>query len=61
MPYQLCGKDPAQWRDKIRYYLAHEEERNKENNRFHDFITTQCTEQNYAKTVAKLCFPDGKE
>ncbi len=61
MPYQLCGKDPAQWCDKIRYYLAHEEERNKENDRFHDFITTQCTEQNYAKTVAKLCFPDGKE
>ena len=55
MPYQLCGKDPAEWCDKIRYYLSHEAERQQEADRFHEFITTQCTEQDYAKIVARLC------
>lgn len=55
MPYQLCGKNPEQWRDKIRYYLQHEDERKAEADRFHDFITTQCTETDYARIVAQVC------
>lgn len=54
-PYQLCGKDPSEWCDKIRYYLSHEAERQQEADRFHDFVSTECTEERYASIVASLC------
>ncbi len=52
--YQLCGSNPHDWCDKINYYLQHEDERIKEANRFHDFITSECTEEKYANTVKEL-------
>ena len=54
LPNQLCGKDYRDWCDKIRFYLRHDEERIAEANRFHQFVTIQCTEHIYAQTVKKV-------
>lgn len=54
MPYQLCGVDPEKWIEKITYYLEHKEERVAEAQRFHDFVTTHCTERQYAETVKRI-------
>ncbi len=53
-PYQLCGTDPDEWSERITYYLQHPDERTAEAQRFHDFVTTKCTEQVYADTVKRL-------
>ena len=52
---QRMGKDARQWREAIRYYLAHEDERNEKAMAFHAFVKEECLETAFAETVKKLC------
>ncbi len=51
---QRIGKDVSQWRDAIRYYLSHEEERREKATAFHAFLSERCNETAFAATVKKL-------
>ena len=51
---QRMGKDVNQWRDAIRYYLSHEEERREKASAFHAFLKNECNETAFATTVKKL-------
>lgn len=51
---QRMGKEVRQWREAIRYYLSHEEERRERATGFHGFVKEECQEQAFAETVKKL-------
>ena len=51
---QLCSNDVGDWCEKINYFMQHEEERNAETERFYQFVTTKCSETQYAQTVKQL-------
>lgn len=51
---QRMGKDVSQWRDAIRYYLSHEEERREKAMAFRAFLKNECNETAFAATVKKL-------
>lgn len=51
---QLCSNEVGDWCEKISYYMQHEKERNAEAERFHQFVTTKCSETQYAQTVKRL-------
>ena len=52
----MSNGDPyvGDWCEKISYYMQHEKERNAEAERFHQFVTTMCSETQYAQTVKRL-------
>ena len=52
---QRMGKDVRQWREAIRYYLAHEEKRNERAMAFQTFLKEESHEAKFAETVKKLC------
>lgn len=51
---QRMGKEVGQWRDAIRYYLSHEEERREKAMSFHDFLKKECNESVFAGKVRLL-------
>lgn len=51
---QRMGKDVNQWRDAIRYYLSHDDERRERATAFHAFLKNECNETAFAATVKKL-------
>ena len=48
------GKDVRQWRDAIRYYLSHEEERRERATGFHVFLKEECHEKVFGDIVKKM-------
>ena len=54
---QRMGKDARQWREAIRYYLVHEEERWERAMAFHTFVKEECQETAFAGIVKRLVDP----
>ena len=48
---QRLGKDVGEWRERILYYLSHDEERKAHAARFCRFLKDECGEQQFAKVV----------
>ena len=48
---QRLGKDVEEWRERILYYLSHDEERKAHAAKFRRFVKEECGEQQFAKVV----------
>ena len=54
---QRMGKEVRQWREAIRYYLSHEEERRERAMAFQTFLKEECQETAFAGIVKRLVDP----
>lgn len=50
----LCGKNIEDWKKKIWYYLRHKEEADASAAKFKNFLESECSEENYSKTLWRM-------